>query len=141
MMERLEILQKTLQFINAEEIVKINDFINQKNFFIHRETLGMMMCKVNNSFGNPFFLGEVLVCEAEVDYKESRGYGMVMGDHKELALILAAADSAIQLDDNAFFAELDKLLEPAYLRMQESLNTEKKFVSSTKVNFGLMVEG
>jgi alpha-D-ribose 1-methylphosphonate 5-triphosphate synthase subunit PhnG len=66
---------------------------------------------------------------------------MVMGDHKELAFIIAAVDSALQMEDNLFLSELDRLLEPASLRMQESLNIEKKFVSSTKVNFGLMVEG
>jgi phosphonate C-P lyase system protein PhnG len=140
-MEKLKDLQKTLPFLTQEETKKIMDFINLKGFFIHREEVGMVMSEVNDSFGNPFYLGEILVCEAEVEYQKNRGYGMVMGSNKDHALIMAAADSALQLDDISFFLELEEYLKYAKKRMQKSLNMEKKFVSGTKVNFGLMVEG
>lgn len=140
-MEQLEVLQKTVQFLTMQETAAIMDYIEQKDFFIHREELGMMMSGVNDSFNNPFFLGEILVCEAEVEYKKNRGYGMVMGSNKEHAIIMAVADSAYQLKDYPFLMDLELFLKPANTRMQESLCIEKKFVSSTKVDFGLMVEG
>jgi phosphonate C-P lyase system protein PhnG len=139
--EKLKCIQRIIPFLTDEEALAVIDFIKQKDFFIHREEAGMVMSGANDSFGNPFFLGELLVSEAEVEYKNKRGYGMVMGSNKSHALIMAASDSALQAGDDPFFTELDKYLEPVDKRMNESLNTEKKFVSGTKVNFGLMVEG
>jgi alpha-D-ribose 1-methylphosphonate 5-triphosphate synthase subunit PhnG len=140
-MEELKKLQKIIHYINDEEINKIINYIKQKDSHFHKEEIGMIMSQVNDSFGNPFFLGEILVSEAEVEFKNTRGYGMVMGSNKNLALILATVDSALQIEDKLFIEELNRFLEPARIRAMESINTEKTFVSGTKVNFGLMVEG
>jgi len=140
-MEKIVGIQRIVPFISDEETEKIKVYISQKNISILREETGMIMSSAGDSFGNPFFLGEILVCEAEVDYKNQRGFGMIIGKNKTLAVLMAAIDSASKSSDDSFIQEIERMLKPSIQRMHESSGNEKKFVNGTKVNFGLMVEG
>ena len=51
------------------------------------------MMAADNFFGTDFYLGEILVVEAEVEYKGLKGYAMVMGDESERALLAASVDT------------------------------------------------
>ena len=140
-MEKIVGIQRVVPFISNDETERVKEYISQKEISILREEVGMIMSSVGDSFGNPFFLGEILVCEAEVDYKRQRGYGMVIGNNKALAVMMAAVDSALKSSDDSFIQEIEKILLPSMERMKKSFDTEKRFVNGTKVNFGLMVEG
>jgi len=140
-MEKLVRIQRIIPFICEDETEKIRNYLVKDDCSILREEIGMIMSGSNDSFGNPFFLGEILVCESEVDYKNNRGYGMVIGNMKTHAVLMAAADAALKSAADSFFIEIEKLLEPSVQKMNESLGNEKKIVNGTKVNFGLMVEG
>ena len=56
-------------------------------------------------------------------------------------MIMAALDAAIILNDRDFIDTLSVLLEIPEERMKKNNEIEKNFVNSTRVNFGLMVEG
>ncbi|PJA50532.1 MAG: hypothetical protein CO171_01250, partial [Syntrophobacterales bacterium CG_4_9_14_3_um_filter_49_8] len=60
---------------------------------------GLLMMTVQDSFDADFYLGEILVTEAEVESRGKTGYAMVMGDEPERAL-LAASIEAIMRGDN-----------------------------------------
>jgi alpha-D-ribose 1-methylphosphonate 5-triphosphate synthase subunit PhnG len=140
-MDKLLRIQKTISFLTKEERSGIYEYVLQNEVRIIKKETGMIMNSVSDSFNNPFYLGEVLVSAAEVEYKNFRGYGMSLGDKNEDAVILAAVEVFIDADKKELIEEIDKYLKEAYRRYEESLKKETVLTMGTKVNFGLMTEG
>jgi len=141
-MEELTQLQKSVPFLEKNEELEILDIIKNNGFeIVDGGETGMVMQKTADSFGNPFFLGELLVVRAEVKLGNATGYGMTLCGNEGSALIMACADAAFSSGDSVFIKLLMEKMGPAMKRQKDRLKAEMDMTSATKVNFGLMVEG
>lgn len=57
---------------------------------------GLVMMDVSDCFATDFHLGEVLATSAEVTLNDKKGWGMIMGDAGDKALLLACLDALRQ---------------------------------------------
>ena len=133
--------QKSISFLKKTEKEEIYKYIIENGVTIIKGETGMIMNTVSDSFDNPFNLGELLVSEAEVEYKNKRGYGMIQGDNKKSAIILASIDVFIDMEEKDIIIELEKYFKPSYNRFTKNIKNTSKLTMGTKVNFGLMTEG
>lgn len=141
-MERIKKLHGILPYLSVEETGGIMSRLESyEGFKIRRTDKGLLMSKASDSFGIEFFLGEILVCEAEVEMKNTAGYGLVIGENIIHAVIIAFADSAFSAGEFSFFADIEPIIKAAAERKKSADEAEKGLISSTRVNFGLMVEG
>jgi len=108
---------------------------------IEEKTTGMVMMETIDCFGNPFYLGEVLATAVEVVYDSVRGYGMLIGSDANKPFILAALDASLQAEDKTLFEKIIKAIEAKKDEYEDQRTKERILVESTKVRFGLMVEG
>ncbi len=96
---------------------------------------GLLMMAVKDAFETEFYLGEILVTEAEVRYSNKKGYSMIMGDEPERAIAAAVADAIMRSDNNILKTKMNKL----FLSWEKRLNTNEKrqenLTAKTKVNF------
>ena len=133
--------QKAVGFLKEEEVKKIKDCILENKIRIFRKETGMIMNTVSDPFGNPFHLGEILVCEAEVEYQNLTGYGIAVGNNEDHAVILASLETLMDAGNSEAVKEIKHLFKDAFHRYEESVKNEESFAMGTKVNFGLMTEG
>ena len=102
---------------------------------------GLLMMTVQDSFDTDFYLGEILVTEAEVEWRGKIGYAMVMGDEPEKAMLAASIDAVMQGDNE----DLKKLLRGFLSEQNEKINSirakESVLVAKTKVSFESMSKG
>jgi alpha-D-ribose 1-methylphosphonate 5-triphosphate synthase subunit PhnG len=99
---------------------------------------GLIMMNVSDCFQTDFHLGEVLVTTAEVSLNGYRGWGMVMGDDGDRALLLACLDAVFQDPDNGLRAELDDELLHWLDRANTLATEELQRAAATKVSFDSM---
>ncbi len=131
-----------LQFIDSTEAERLALIV--KKFpvkIIHEKNTGMIMMQTIDSFGNPFYTGEVLATSSEVEYKSVRGYGMLAGSDGNKSLVLAVIDASLQAKDEYVLGEIQPMMEEKKQEMERKTRHEKIFIESTKVQFGLMAEG
>lgn len=89
--------------------------------------------------GQPFYLGEALISECEVDVEGQAGYGLCLGDEPVRSYCIAVIDALLQLSDvrlskvNAFLLE-----QEGHIAAQ--VQSEHKQIQRTKVDFKLMEE-
>jgi phosphonate C-P lyase system protein PhnG len=134
-------IQKAVHFLSHDEIRNIGRYIEERKVVVIKEETGMIMMNANDSFGNPFYVGEILVTETEIVYGNSKGYGLVTDDNKEKSLMIAFADALSGMSDNAAYIEYRSFFENAITKMKISEQTERSLADATRVNFGLMTEG
>jgi alpha-D-ribose 1-methylphosphonate 5-triphosphate synthase subunit PhnG len=101
---------------------------------------GLLMMAAKDSFGADFYLGEILVTEAEVEYKGLKGYAMVMGDEHEKTLVAAMVDAILQSDDELKQRVTDFITVQAK-KTTEADEMERRLIAKTRVNFETMVKG
>ena len=101
---------------------------------------GLLMMRVKDSFETDFYLGEILVTEAEVEYHEVKGYGMVIGDEPERALVLATLDAIFKSNDEALKQMIEDFLEEERKKIISEEEIAKKLIAKTKVNFEIMAK-
>jgi len=99
---------------------------------------GLLMMAVKDSFDTDFYLGEILVTEAEVEWRGKTGYAMVMDDEPERALLAASIDAIMQGDD----LDLKEKIKELLLKQIEKINSirakESTLIAKTKVSFESM---
>ena len=101
---------------------------------------GLIMAKARDCFDTDFFLGEVLVTRAEVEYEGRLGRATLMGDHPAATLIAAVLET-LENDDGAKYLEAaHAICSPAAQRVDEHRKQEACWVASTRVNFQSMAE-
>ena len=131
-----------IQSLSPAVAAKLTDKIKTFPLSIIREKdSGMIMMETIDCFGNPFYLGEVLVTAVEVEYDSVRGYGMLAGSDADKHFILAALDAAGQAHEQELFVTITTTLNAAKVEYENQLKRENILAESTKVQFGLMVEG
>lgn len=112
---------------------------------IKKPEIGLLMMAAKDSFNTDFYLGEILVTEAEVEYKGLKGYAMVMGDEPERALLAASVDAILQTNNGDLMGDLkQKVMD--FITVQDKKTTEanemeRRFIAKTKVSFETMAKG
>ncbi len=94
----------------------------------------VMMRAIESAEGTTFNLGEVSVCEAEVQIGDVRGYAMVMGFDAAHALAGAIVDAAAEA---MLFeaAEIERLLTDAHDARGRREDEEWAALAATRVEF------
>mgnify|MGYP001613045056 CR=1 FL=1 len=112
---------------------------------IKKPETGLLMMAARDSFNTDFYLGEILVTGAEVEYKGLKGYAMVMGDEPERALLAASVDAILQTDNGDLMGDLkQKVMD--FITVQAKKTTEademeRRLIAKTRVSFETMAEG
>lgn len=84
----------------------------------------------------PFYLGEAHVTECEVDVDGVPGYGCVLGDSDERALIAAIID-AVMASSAPIRESVAAMLGDAARALEERRREESARVAATRVDFDL----
>ncbi|MCX7821451.1 MAG: phosphonate C-P lyase system protein PhnG [Brevinematales bacterium] len=130
-----------INFFPEDEIKKMKEKLENMEFKEKKSRTGMVMGKTIDCFDTEFYIGEVLVTECYVTYNEEEGYGIIIGDSKDRAYILACLDCLENTNNEDIFKMIDDWFNTNMHYYTEHIQNEKKIFESTKVNFGLMVEG
>jgi alpha-D-ribose 1-methylphosphonate 5-triphosphate synthase subunit PhnG len=97
---------------------------------------GLVMMSARDPFDTDFYVGEVLVTEAEVEYMGRKGYAMVMGDDPDRALARASLDA---LEQAGYVGkEIKRHLERQTRKVSSVERKEEALVRSTRVSFETM---
>jgi phosphonate C-P lyase system protein PhnG len=100
--------------------------------------LGLVTMSALDSFEFDFYLGDVLVTEAEVDYAGCRGYGMVIGDDAERAIARASVE-AIGASPNRILQErVNRFLHAEAKKLEARKKKEASLIARTRVDFETM---
>ncbi len=102
---------------------------------------GLLMMAVKDSFDVEFYLGEILVTEAEVRYNGKKGYSMVMGDEPRRAVAAAVVDVVSQSDNDNLKIKINGILSSLKKRAFKNDRLNGKLTAKTKVNFETMRKG
>lgn len=142
-MKKLTQQQIQLAIIHSDEAI-LNQILTRLSplpiEIVSAPESGLIMMNSLDSCEEQFYLGEVLVTQAEIKYKTCMGYSMVIGDNHEKALCLAALEAVLQTDERPLIDDLYKLLWKAWLKTENELKTESSLSAATKVNFESMAE-
>lgn len=100
---------------------------------------GLMMMRMQDSFATELNLGEVLVTEARVRFRQNEGYGMVTGEEPRRALARALADAVLRSPDAGGVREqMISLLDRERARQDAEITKEVALIAATRVSFDLM---
>ena len=102
---------------------------------------GLVMMAVQDSLGTDFYLGEILVTEAEAEYRGFKGYAMVMGEEPEKALLAAAVEAIWGSDHVDLQNRIREFLTSRGEGLAARAAKERKLIARTKVSFETMVKG
>jgi phosphonate C-P lyase system protein PhnG len=99
------------------------------------------MMTAKDSFNTDFYLGEILVTKAGVEYKGLKGYAMVMGDEPEKALLAASVEAILQAGKKDLIRRMTKVISERSKEINERDELERRFMAGTTVSFQTMVKG
>ena len=104
---------------------------------IRQPAVATTMIRAEDSVeGQPFYLGEALITETEVNVDGYPGFGICLGDEPVRSYCIAVVDALLQVPNakvNAFLLEQEALIAA-------TVQTEHKQIQRTKVDFKLMEE-
>lgn len=127
-------VKELMQLLSSEEI----------NITKSPET-GLLMMAAKDSFDTDFYLGEILVTKAEVEYKGLKGYAMVMGDESGRALLAASVDAILQADTRDAMGDLkQKVMDFITVQARKTAEAdemERRLIAKTRVSFETMAKG
>ncbi|MCX7724043.1 MAG: phosphonate C-P lyase system protein PhnG [Thermodesulfovibrio sp.] len=107
---------------------------------IKKPTVGSIMVTARDAFDVVFCLGEVLATEALLEYKDTKGCGLIIGDEPEKALVLAFIDAVYKSKDEPLKKKLKMILSKIKMNIEENDKLEKAIISKTRVNFETMAK-
>ncbi len=99
---------------------------------------GLVMLTVCDPFDTPFYLGEVLVSEAEVVFDGHSGYGAICGDAPERALLLAAVEAAERSGGAAILGDIIAFICSLEVKNTEERARSSRLAAATAVRFESM---
>jgi len=99
---------------------------------------GLMMMTITDSTDSDFFLGEVLVTTAEIEYRGRRAQGRIMGDEPEKALLLAVIEAMMLSEDPVGMKRILETLAGWTKIADAVIATEARLAASTRVSFDSM---
>ncbi|GGB07264.1 phosphonate C-P lyase system protein PhnG [Puia dinghuensis] len=89
--------------------------------------------------GQPFYLGEALVTECELNVDGQAGFGLCLGDEPVRSYCIAFMDALLLLADGRL-PWVQAFLEEQEALIADRLQTEHAHIQRTKVDFKLMEE-
>ncbi len=101
----------------------------------------LVMMQTKDAFGVPFCMGEVLVTSAEVAYGEWKGYGLIMGDEPEKAVLMAAIEAVFQGRDRRLRNRLKRWIAAQQRKVKAQEDKEAALLAATRVDFEIMPTG
>jgi alpha-D-ribose 1-methylphosphonate 5-triphosphate synthase subunit PhnG len=112
------------------------------DFEIVREpATGLIMQSVTDCFQADFHLGEILVTTAEVMRGTSRGWGMVMGDNPDRAILAACLDLLFSSEEEmAMAGAIADKLRVWITKAEQAVAEEARLYGTTRVHFESMAE-
>jgi alpha-D-ribose 1-methylphosphonate 5-triphosphate synthase subunit PhnG len=99
---------------------------------------GLAMMTARDAFDTVFCLGEALVTEAVVRQGDARGWGVVLGDGPQRAVLQAALDLLGRTGNAGALARASELVGPELARRAADRAREAELVARTRVQFDLM---
>ncbi len=102
---------------------------------------GLVMMAAQDSLDTDFYLGEILVTEAAVEYRGFQGYAMVLGEEPEQALLAAAVEAIWRSDPGDLQSRIREFLEARGEDLAAAAAQERKLIARTKVSFETMAKG
>jgi alpha-D-ribose 1-methylphosphonate 5-triphosphate synthase subunit PhnG len=105
---------------------------------IRQPAVCMTMVRAEDSVeAQPFYLGEVLVTDCEVQVDGQAGYGLCMGDEPVRCYCMAVID-ALLLSDGPHSSRVRAFLEGQAVLIADRQRLEYNLIQRTKVDFKLM---
>jgi alpha-D-ribose 1-methylphosphonate 5-triphosphate synthase subunit PhnG len=105
---------------------------------IRQPAVCMTMVRAEDSVeAQPFYLGEVLITDCEVQVDGQAGYGLCMGDEPVRCYCMAVID-ALLLSDDPRANEVRAFLEGQAVLIADRQRLEYNLIQRTKVEFKLM---
>jgi alpha-D-ribose 1-methylphosphonate 5-triphosphate synthase subunit PhnG len=105
---------------------------------IRQPAVCMTMVRAEDSVeAQPFYLGEVLVTDCEVQVDGQAGYGLCMGDEPVRCYCMAVID-ALLLSDGPQVNQVRSFLEGQAVLIADRQRLEYNLIQRTKVDFKLM---
>lgn len=123
-------IEKLIAFLPMDEI----------NIIKKPET-GLLMMVAKDSFDTDFYLGEILVTEAEVEYTGKTGYAMMISGEPEKILLAASLDAILQSDNKDLKQRVMDFIAMQAEKITEQDELGKRLVAKTMVNFETMSKG
>lgn len=102
---------------------------------------GLLMMTVQDSFDADFYLGEILVTEAEVECRGKTVYAMVMGDEPERSLLAASIEAIMQGDNEDLKKQIRGFVSEQMEKIDSIREKESALIAKTKVSFESMSKG
>jgi alpha-D-ribose 1-methylphosphonate 5-triphosphate synthase subunit PhnG len=124
----LDVLEAFVRELESHHAVQI----------IRQPAVCMTMVRAEDSVeSQPFYLGEVLVTDCEVQVDGQAGYGLCMGDEPVRCYCMAVID-ALLLSDGPRASEVRVFLEGQAALIADRQRLEYNLIQRTKVDFKLM---
>ena len=124
----LDVLEAFVRELESHHAVQI----------IRQPAVCMTMVRAEDSVeSQPFYLGEVLVTDCEVQVDGQAGYGLCMGDEPVRCYCMAVID-ALLLSDGPRASEVRVFLEGQAVLIADRQRLEYNLIQRTKVDFKLM---
>ena len=101
----------------------------------------LVMMRVQDPFDTAFCMGEVLVTSAEVSLGRWKGYGSVVGDEPEKALLAASIEAVFQGGDTGLIGDIKRWVAAQRRRVKAMEDKEAALLASTRVDFEIMPAG
>lgn len=98
----------------------------------------LLLVAACDPFATPFYVGELLVTEAEVGLGDATGAATVCGDTPEGALLAAAAEAVDRSGHPAARGVLEAFLRHLAPRRRRELQETDHFAAATRVRFDSM---
>lgn len=114
--------------------------INMINIIKPPQT-GLLMMAVQDSFDTSFYLGEILITEAEVEYNGLKGYAMLIGDDPKRSKIIAVISAIMHSDNEDLKKEIKKRIAEQMEKFDSLRRKESMLIAKTKVSFENMPKG
>lgn len=139
--DKINAIREILPEMNSEEIAALASILPMERAkVIQPPQTGLIMAKARDCFDTDFFLGEVLVTRAEVEYEGRLGRATLMGDHPTATLIAAMLETLNVENGVPYLEAAHTICSPAAQRMDERQEMETRWVASTRVHFQSMAE-
>jgi phosphonate C-P lyase system protein PhnG len=133
-------LQAVIAEAEAGELEAVLDAIWAEGDLAVRQApqSALVMMTVRDPLDTDFYLGEVLITSAQVACGEITGYGALMGDAPQAALLLAAVEALRNNTSKDRLIPVQALVDRLAPRLAQRRRTLGRMVAATAVHFESM---
>ncbi|MBN1850654.1 MAG: phosphonate C-P lyase system protein PhnG [Deltaproteobacteria bacterium] len=134
-------LRNLLPIMNKEDIKQMLALLSEFPVkVVKTPESGLIMVHARDCFDVGFFLGEILVTTAEVDYFGIQGHATIMGDDPLKAVLAATLNALTRSAQTDALNELSPLIEFYTQKYEHLQQQEDQLTAATKVSFESMVK-